>query len=407
MCVLSTIMLLLWFYSHSLLSPYHSVDQQTLSEPSITAKPILPTDRHLFAQTLHSQCRSTYLQNASDRQHDIGDIHLDANSRPSLQFLTFSDYGIFKPQHSHNKHMQPLLQLMHTMNEHLKHGAHFVISGGDHFYENDVNTARHSRWNVYNNFVSDTVFLSTVGNIDWLDTHNKVAVEQVKAQLDRTYWSSNWCLPALFYTVRFVFWRNELREFSVRLITLDTTAYLHDYAHEEFAYLSRQYEWLEAVLDANHKDEWIVMYAHHPFETVVGNKPDENASSDERRKLQNGPRYGMEDLERTQVCKPKMLRLLQLLRKYENVRLYISGHHHIWRVCHIHQHEQVKLVTMVTGSTGKSDHYFNKKLPVHMVAGGDDVSFGKVTVDKEKMRVEIIGKDNQTLFDEIYMKYNV
>ena len=388
--------LLIWIYCQYQLIPSisHSNDKSnTKNSYPYQYQSVSFSNYKLFSEILHSQCRYSYSHNLTD----IGDIYLQYtdNNVPFLQILTFSDYGIIKHKTSKKDNVKSLLQLINTMNSHLRDNAHFIISSGDHFYDNNVNDVHHYRWSaIFDKFIENKIFLSAVGNKDWVNQMNDISIENIKAQLDKTYWSSNWCLPRLYYTVRFIFQNQISRSFSVRFIALDTTSYLRKLDH--FQYLKDQYEWLQQLLEMNKNDDWIIVFGHHPFESIK----DKNKSNQQKKR-----RYTFQRLNDKNVWNKKMKNIVKLLLRYDNVKTYISGHHHIWRVCNIHdENDKMKLMTMVTGSTGRKDQYFNNDLPLHMIAGGDEVSFGKVTIYRNMLRLQIIDKDNNTLFSQIYTK---
>eukprot|EP01083_Nonionella_stella_P001985 5714_1 len=232
----------------------------------------------------------------------------------NIQFLTLSDYGIIKSPYDTNNNIQSLLQLIDTMNSHLN-TAHFMMSAGDIFYDNNVDSAHHPRWSyTFKHFNQNKMFVAVVGNKDCVNT------SAINAQMERTNWVKNWCLPKLYYTMRFVFrhsWTNSVL-FTVRFVALDTTSYLKDY--DALGYAQEQYEWLHRVLEANKKDDWVIVYGHHPFESL----PEKGKGEGNER---NGE-YTFEELQNMNVWKKKMEPILKLLLRYDNVMMYISGHHH-------------------------------------------------------------------------------
>eukprot|EP01084_Bolivina_argentea_P088581 159927_1 len=351
-----------------------------------------------ISHKIHSQCRFAYSHSLSD----IGNINLTLSEHvPFLQFLTFSDYGIIKHKNDENENINSLLQLINVINSYLPN-SHFAISAGDHFYDNDVNYAQHPRWDaMFDHFIKNKLFLSVSGNIDWMNTSHQMDIQNIVAQIERTYWSNNWCFPRLYYTIKFSL-RNKVTDtlsFNVRFIALDTTSYLHKY--DQFKYLTEQYKWLYNVLETNKNDDWIIVFGHHPFEHVPEQKKEQISNQQKKRN-----RYTFPQLQRKKTWNTKMEKILKLLLQYDNVIMYVSGHHHIWRVCNIvDKNDQIKLLSIVTGSTGKHNHHFNSELPLHMIAGGEEQSFGKISIYKDMLKLQIIDKENRTLFSHLYQKY--
>ena len=392
------IFVVIWIYIQYRLLPSPSSAQSNLTKVSHYNQDsfITSSDFELISKRLHANCRYAYSHSSSH----IQDIHLQIHgSLQYLQFLTLSDYGIIKQNNSNNPNVQSLLQLINTMNSHLVN-SHFVVSAGDHFYDNEVNTAHHPRWNaVFDQFMKNKVFLPAVGNKDWLNTSKQVDMNSINAQIERTFWSNNhWCLPRLFYTVRFVLNHNlsDTLSFSVRFIMLDTTSYIKQYKH--FDYLSKQYQFLSDTLVTNQNDDWIIVVGHHPFESFPKT----------RCKRTEQDNYSFDDLQNAtcSVWKQKMMPILKLLLKYENVQMYISGHHHIWRICSLFdEHQRLKLLTMITGSAGRRDHHFDAYFPLHMIAGGEEESFGKVMISKNIIKIQVINKQNQSIFDHFYYRH--
>ena len=120
--------------------------------------PIDSVNFDAFTIRLHAQCRYAYSHHSSN----LGDIRMilsdtkdDGYRVPFLRFLSFSDYGIIKEltrtDDDNSYNIQGLLDLIQTMNSHLT-DAHFIVSAGDHFYENNVDSATHPRWSVLDHF---------------------------------------------------------------------------------------------------------------------------------------------------------------------------------------------------------------------------------------------------------------
>ena len=151
-------------------------------------------------------------------------------------------------------------------------------------------------------------------NKDWKNESDEWNRHQIQAQIDRTQFSTNWCLPRLYYTVRFVFINkiedemNNIKQsiaFTVRLIAWDTTSFLRrqsqSFHYDHYQYLKQQYQWLQEVLRDNEDDDWIIVFGHHPLQSVP--KPDADSVDRKLSRNQREHRFTFSQLTEQAVWK--------------------------------------------------------------------------------------------------------
>ncbi len=176
----------------------------------------------------------------------------------------------------------------------------FVISTGDNFYPNGVESTEDPEWffsfeNIYTGHHLHTDWYSILGNHDYRGN--------VQAQIDYSRKSRRWHMPDRYFFQEFELEDDENEK--ILLVFIDTNPFEKSY-RKKFHYASiyaqdttRQKQWLEGIL-AQSNARWKIVVGHHPMYTT-GKRMDKKP-------------YVRESLE-------------YILEKY-NVDAYLAGHEH-------------------------------------------------------------------------------
>lgn len=213
---------------------------------------------------------------------------------PRLSFLAVGDWG-----RRGTEAQRAVAQGMARAARRL--GSAFVLTTGDNFYENGVESTDDAHWQesfeaVYGDALpQDTPWYAALGNHDYRGS--------VAAQIAYARQSDRWHLPARFYTFPLLVGAEMRAQFFV----LDTTPFLSCYrpgGSEPTAGVSgqdpdRQLVWLRRALAAS-TAPWKIVVGHHPV-------------------LNGSPFHGPSDELRS---------MLQPLLEEHGVQLYLCGHEH-------------------------------------------------------------------------------
>ena len=197
----------------------------------------------------------------------------------------------------------------------------FIVSCGDNFQNDGVESVEDPLWNSE----FEEVYTKPSLQIDWypvLGNHDYKGNSQ--AVIDYSKISNRWQFKSRYYT----FVRQINDSVSARFIFLDTTPLVAKY-HEKQGYQdvakqdsARQIAWLAAIL-ANSKEQWKLVFGHHPIFSASTKQDHESVS---------------------------IQRIKPILEKY-NVQFYISGHD---RDLHHLKEKGGKLDYMITGAESKT-----------------------------------------------------
>ncbi|HUB66969.1 MAG TPA: tartrate-resistant acid phosphatase type 5 family protein, partial [Candidatus Methylacidiphilales bacterium] len=279
-----------------------------------------------------------------------GDIATGAGDKNALHFLVIGDWGrLGRPdQHQVATQMAETAQSL---------GAAFVISAGDNFYEDGVESATDPQWkesfeNVYRAPSLQTPWYVILGNHDY---HGNC-----QAQLDYATTHPRWVMPARYYTQTRSFGSSS----AVDFVFIDTSPMVKSYRKEDKIEhpklrenvltqdVPTQLQWLEETL-AGSKADWKIVVGHHP--------------------IYSGGMHGDQ---------PELIQqVLPLLQKY-NVQAYFCGHDHDL------QHLKAgKIDLFVSG--GGSEHR-----PSHEVAQSQfdksSSGFMAISLRKDELLVRVI-----------------
>lgn len=223
----------------------------------------------------------------------------------TFNFIIISDYG---RNGYHNQ--KEVAEIMGNVAE--KISARFIVTGGDNFQINGVESVADPLWmtsfeNIYTNPSLHVEWYPALGNHD----HGG----NIQAQVDYSKVSRRWKMPAPYYTL--VKSRDSV---SIRLVILDTQSLVYGLGNPGRKYTRenalKQINWTDSVLAAV-KEDWVIVIGHHP---VFSAHP---------------TRQNTEEL---------LEYLYPVMNKY-NVDFYIGSHDHIF------QH--------LKDSTGTIDYFVN------------------------------------------------
>ncbi len=180
-------------------------------------------------------------------------------------------------------------------------GSRFVVSVGDNFYENGVQSARDPQWkssfeDVYTAPSLRTPWYTVLGNHDYRGAP--------QAQLDYAAGNARWRMPSRYYKLAGV----EVGAPQVDLFFIDSSPLVHQYRENVEGAIARnvasqdvatQLAWLDRELGAS-RAPWKLVFGHHTI-------------------YSGGSAHG-NTVELVQLVKP-------LLERH-GVQAYINGHEH-------------------------------------------------------------------------------
>lgn len=212
----------------------------------------------------------------------------------SLTFLLVGDWG------RHGKHHQGwVADQMGRTAQAIK--SRFVVSVGDNFYSNGVESVTDPQWQssfeaVYTAASLQTPWHVILGNHDYRGN--------VQAQIDYSGQSSRWRMPARYYMDVLPLPGGAKAAFYY----LDTSPFIKKYygsrVQVEGQDTQAQLDWLEARLAAS-TAEWNIVIGHHPIYTA--HAPETEHDHDQ----------------------PDLIARLNPILQKHNVPIYICGHDHV------------------------------------------------------------------------------
>jgi len=187
----------------------------------------------------------------------LGAATVASGAPASLSWLVVGDWG-----RRGQSHQSEVGQAMATAAAELS--SRFVLSVGDNFYPDGVESATDSHWkesfeSIYSGPHLQTPWYVALGNHDY---HGNP-----QAQLDYARTSPRWKMPKRYYKVD----DQSLKAFDIDLFCIDTSPMLQDYAERishytgkpiAFEHPAEQLAWLDAALAAS-KARWKIVYGHH------------------------------------------------------------------------------------------------------------------------------------------------
>lgn len=178
-------------------------------------------------------------------------------AEPDLAFLAVGDWG--RDGAAHQRDVAAQMGRAAT-----EVGSRFVVSTGDNFYENGVQSAQDPQWlssfeDVYTAPALQTPWYAVLGN------HDYRGVPQ--AEIDYAAGSKRWRMPSRYYKVA----GSEVGARHVDLFFIDTSPMVHQYrtkVHSRIAEnvasqdVAAQLAWLDAEL-AKSAAPWKLVFGHH------------------------------------------------------------------------------------------------------------------------------------------------
>jgi tartrate-resistant acid phosphatase type 5 len=217
-----------------------------------------------------------------------------AASAASLDFLVVGDWG-----RNGTKHQREVAQQMGGAAESL--GSRCVISVGDNFYEDGVQSTGDPQWR--SSF--EDIYSARSLQVPWyvaLGNHDYRGVPQ--AQIDYSKSSSRWRMPSRYYKVA----GNEVGAPHLDLFVIDTSPLVHQYRDKVHSAIAQnvasqdvpaQLRWLDAEL-AGSTAPWKLVIGHHTIHS-------------------GGSGHG---------DTPETNELIEPLLQKHGVQAYINGHDH-------------------------------------------------------------------------------
>ena len=218
---------------------------------------------------------------------------LGAGPAPSLDFLIVGDWG--RNGTSHQREVAA--QMGRTAD---KVGGRFVLSVGDNFYENGVESTSDPQWRSS----YEDIYSARSLQVPWyvaLGNHDYRGVPQ--AQIDYAKTSSRWRMPSRYYKVS----GGDLGAPHLDLFVIDTSPLVHQYRQKVHSVIAEnvasqdvtaQLHWLDEEL-AKSAAAWKLVVGHHTI-------------------------YSGGDHGNT----PEALQLIEPLLRKHRVQAYINGHDH-------------------------------------------------------------------------------
>jgi tartrate-resistant acid phosphatase type 5 len=215
-------------------------------------------------------------------EHTIGSIqtkhiHSTINTN-AINFFVIGDWG------RNGKHHQRAVAVQMNASAAVFR-PDFIISTGDNFYPNGVNSTKDNQWstsfeNIYNGNHLKCTWYPVLGNHDYRGLP--------KAEIDYSKISTRWNMPDFYYT-----WSRKINDStSARFVFLDTNPL-------ERGDTLQQMKWLDSVLSSTN-EKWKIVIGHHPL-------------------YSSNPRHGNS---------PALIRLLKNRLEKHGVQLYLAGHDH-------------------------------------------------------------------------------
>lgn len=215
-------------------------------------------------------------------------------AQESMAFLLVGDWGRHGWHHQ-RKVADQMGRTAQAIN------SRFVVSVGDNFYENGVESVSDPQWqssfeDVYTASALQTPWHVVLGNHDYRGN--------VQAQLDYASHSSRWRMPARYYTDTVTLPGGTRAAFYY----LDTSPFIQKYygsrVRVDGQNTQAQLDWLDAKLAAS-TAEWNIVIGHHPVYTA------------------HAPEYGHDHDQ------PDLIARLNPILQKHNVPIYICGHDHL------------------------------------------------------------------------------
>jgi len=181
-----------------------------------------------------------------------------------LRFMVFGDWG----RNGEDKQKEVALEMGKVAK---KFKPEFIVSTGDNFYPNGVQSTRDHNWlasyeDIYTAHSLQSDWYVVLGNHDYRG--------DPQAEIDYSQVDRKWHMPARYYS-RIIFVGEDSTQ-GVLLVFIDTTPFLSESYHGDQHHVkgqdtAQQRIWLEKTLgEAPPNIKWKLVFGHHPVYTGGG-----------------------------------------------------------------------------------------------------------------------------------------
>ena len=256
---------------------------------------------------------------------------------------------------------KPIAELMGTMAENVD--IECVVAAGDVHHFEGVRSVNDPLWMtnyelIYSHPELMLPWYPILGNHEYRSNSQAV--------IDYTNVSARWRMSDRYYTKVL-----ENDDITVRLVMIDTAPLIDKYRKDTEDYpdvalqdMNKQLAWIDSVLTSA-KEDWVLVVGHHPIYA-------ETSKSDSERS----------DLQK---------RLDTILRKHNNVSMYLCGH--------IHNFQHIRMkgsnIDYVVNSSGSLSRKVNPTEGT--VFCSDQTGFSLITADRKELTLHMINKKGEVL----------
>jgi tartrate-resistant acid phosphatase type 5 len=231
------------------------------------------------------------------QKHPVIEYESDEKvKKNALRFIVFGDWG-----RNGEDNQKEVARAMGVVAKKFK--AEFIVSTGDNFYPNGVQSTRDHNWiasyeNIYTAHSLQEDWYPVLGNHDYRGNP--------QAEIDYSEVDRKWNMPSRYYS-KIIFIDDDTTQ-GILLVFIDTTPFLsesykNNKFHMEGQDTAMQRIWIEKTLsEAPANIKWKFVFGHHPVYTGGGR---------------------MKALETTEMKK-----LFQPIFEKYHVNAYICGHDH-------------------------------------------------------------------------------
>lgn len=255
---------------------------------------------------------------------------------------------------------QVIAELMGTMAGKIK--PECIVVTGDTHHGNGVRSADDPRWksryeDMYNHPKLQISWMPVLGNHEYRGN--------TQAVIDYSKRNPNWDMPEHYYTR--VFKKGGV---SIRFVMLDTTPMIKKYRdNEKYADAGaqdhkEQLRWLDKVLSEANED-WVIVAGHHPIYA------DTKKSKSERKDMQST--------------------VDKVLRKHDNVAMYICGHIHSFQ----HLRSKSSSIDYIVNSSASQAR--DVRITKRTVYCSPEAGFSVIVAGKKSLKVHMIDKNGNVL----------
>lgn len=286
----------------------------------------------------------------------------------SLNFIVVGDWG---RQGEYNQK-----EVANQMaNASISIDADYVISTGDNFYPDGVQSILDAKWktsyeDVYAHHALQIKWYAVLGNHDYRSNP--------QAQIEYSKISSRWQMPSRYYTKIFLIDNDSTQK--VLMVFIDTSPFIKSYYLNE-DYVTNisnqdsavQIKWLDSVLSTNDENvKWKIVVGHHPL-------------------YSGGKRINSLDTKDLNF-------LLKPIFDKNKVDLYFNGHEH-----HLEYIKPVGSTHYFTSGAG-SEVRSVKIFPNDGKFAAESAGFMTFSIDKDSVIMHAIDKKGKIIFNTTVQK---